>query len=559
MIKADEESRRYRDEEKRIREEAAELQRKLLAAKQEKMQEIMFDSAVLIQKNFRGMRGRVKGKSRMCSLAFKRAFAARDDKLLRKAAELPQKLNVHSNHIRKCQVAAKELILEIIHETYVVNELTDAIRCRSIDLLIDALTLAEDSSMTFPVQYAEAKILLQELLHRRTILDTLAGILEKCTTIPILLDKADKIKMLCQAAADMGLGSSDSVSEALIRVQKIERLIRLRDRIRYAVEVCSPGEMLLAMKELQGLTKVFGKDLMAEEAKAVRGMMRMTHYENSLIDLGEEDDLSNMPSYYDSEDDEDDLAGVDNKTVGRRQRGSVDEPRSVWGQEEYGADAVADEEVLAGDAALVAMQADEEQLETDTRLPPFVMQQLEKLGEAASREDLHAAVEHLKVLVPADKKRKEFVRVFRWVMTYATWRTPAKQVDELSIMKEHRKKMSERGEGGEGIEGGEGVEGVEGVDGSDPQNPQETKEFFANAKPGTPPVYDEYGKRVRKQMDKSQTTMHMVLQREEEARESVSTNKVAFSHATTGTGHSPRRARSPRKGRTWSPTRAFRP
>jgi hypothetical protein len=69
------------------------------------------------------------------------------------------------------------------------------------------------------------------------------SILVKCVTVPKLIAAADPLEALLEQATELDLAGEYQVQDAAARLTRVRNLIHLRDRIRFAVEVCSPSKM----------------------------------------------------------------------------------------------------------------------------------------------------------------------------------------------------------------------------------------------------------------------------------------------------------------------------
>ena len=72
---------------------------------------------------------------------------------------------------------------------------------------------------------------------------TVPRVLVKCVTVSKLVSSADRLQPLLRHATDLGLGGEHAVQDAAQRLKHVHSLIELRDRIRRAVELCSPSRM----------------------------------------------------------------------------------------------------------------------------------------------------------------------------------------------------------------------------------------------------------------------------------------------------------------------------
>ena len=136
--------------------------------------------------------------------------------------------------------------------------------------------------------------------------------------------------------------------------------VYLRDDIRYGVEVCSVRRMRAGMEARGRLTRLYGFDLCAEETVAVNNMMRMF----AMVQGCGTDSTDNTVKDNDEDKDDDD---------------------------------------------------DDQE---DTKLPPFVREQLDLMKQG---KQLEQTVNQFKLLVPSFAKRAQYLRMFKWVVSFATW------------------------------------------------------------------------------------------------------------------------------------------
>lgn len=226
------------------------LQQQIIQAKQERArreiyrrQAQQFEAARNIQRIARGFVFRRRGRLVMCERLLERSLLQRNDNQLRRAIELPQKYHVTSKLIKVYQESARKLILEVLHESYVQNELAEATEIQSVEMLRDAIKLAEQSNMLYLKGLRRAKVALENALFLRSICATIAGVLSKCVTVPKLVARADVLRYLLDRATSCGLGGEPKVQEAALRVRRVRNLIQLRDQFRFAVEICCPEKM----------------------------------------------------------------------------------------------------------------------------------------------------------------------------------------------------------------------------------------------------------------------------------------------------------------------------
>ena len=149
--------------------------------------------------------------------------------------------------IATLQSSAKDAILDTLKESYVKQQLRDAVDSGSDVLLQDALDKANASRMTTveaiaPI-YKEAQEALADHARLHGTLTNLQQDLARSISVPKLLSNVDILLRQVKEARAMGLGGEPPVLEALLRVGKIKSLVGLRDRMRFAIELCAPSLM----------------------------------------------------------------------------------------------------------------------------------------------------------------------------------------------------------------------------------------------------------------------------------------------------------------------------
>jgi myosin heavy subunit len=236
-------------QEKLFRQDYA-LQKRLIEAKREKMKEeqkklarIRNTAAVKIQRIVRGKLGRTFGRVFMCEQMLEHALRFREEPLLRRAIAMPNVFGVSSKLIRVYQQNAKTLILAMLNESYVSNQIDEALTVGSIELLKDAIKLAEESKMMYLPNVKAARLQLNSTLVSRGVLAAMSAVLSRCVTVPKLLARIDLLQVLVLQATQSGFAGEPQIQTCISRLERIRNLITLRDRMRFAVEVCCPSKM----------------------------------------------------------------------------------------------------------------------------------------------------------------------------------------------------------------------------------------------------------------------------------------------------------------------------
>jgi len=191
----------------------------------------------------------------------------------------------------------------------------------------------------------------------------------------------DSLQPLLKQATDLGLAGEYAVQDAALRLKHVQSLIELRDRIRMAVELCSPSKMKSSMAERARLVRLYGPDLLLEEEKAVLGLMRMLSYQHRI-----------------------DSTQLNANTISLRSASIVMAHDKSMSQEQ--------------ESSIGAQEG-------DVFLPPFVHQLLERLRllTLSSSEEYKAAMEKWTKAVPDELRRAFYMRIYKWVVAFATWRS----------------------------------------------------------------------------------------------------------------------------------------
>lgn len=365
LMMAEDEASRLIEEDYRLnaglRKKMEEEKREKLRKEFERVKQLRFSSATCIQKHIRGSQGRSKARTARVHISLERAINGRSELDIQKAILLVDELGVKTKHARTLRQNAKELLLEVQGESFVKVQLEDAIVTDSDELLASALDLAERAGMTYLEVYKRAKLSYERVLQKRSVLGNLKNLLDTCTSVPKLLANQEKLNEYVAHCTEIGLGGEYLVQDTLLRVKRLGSLMVLRDEIRYAVEVCSPSRIEAAMANRNKLVHIFGEELCAEEVAAVLNMRRMFAL------LGNDDKEDERERNSDNEDDED--------------------------------------------------------RDDDAKLPPFVRSTLDLLRDAKSQgeDEVARAESELQLLVPDKALRTRYGRMFKWVVSFATW------------------------------------------------------------------------------------------------------------------------------------------
>eukprot|EP00981_Chlorochromonas_danica_P003982 scaffold753_cov164-Ochromonas_danica.AAC.12 len=226
------------------------LQRRLHEAKMKRIQEeklrvakIRLEACLLIQKIFRGYFHGRRGRVLLVERLFERSLEKREEGLMQLAMQRMLQWRVTSPLIAHYHQSVKHLILEVMKERYVENQIREAIDVKSLELLRSAITQAETYNMPYLPILSEARQVLAGIHNDRAVVSLLADELSRCTSIAILARRHDLLQFLVAEALRRGLHHEPKVSETANRLKKITNVIALRERLRSAVEICSPTRM----------------------------------------------------------------------------------------------------------------------------------------------------------------------------------------------------------------------------------------------------------------------------------------------------------------------------
>lgn len=123
-----------------------------------------------VQRFFRYFLLRKAGRISICENLFRNAFVSRTEESLTKALTQTNKWNIHSRLLRSYIKDAKVLLLDLGSESYIINELVNAIKSKTIELLTDAINLAQESHLLYIPEFREAKYALDEAYRLKNTL-----------------------------------------------------------------------------------------------------------------------------------------------------------------------------------------------------------------------------------------------------------------------------------------------------------------------------------------------------------------------------------------------------
>lgn len=369
-----------------------EEKRQKLIEEEKKFKAIRSSSALIIQKHIRGFLARTKVRVYFCESLFERALQTRSETLLREALHKTSYLNVHSPALHLYQRHAKQLIMEVLSESYIASQLKEAAANDSKHLIEAALRAAKESRMMFLPEVTEAMSKLEELKKTRQTLTWLNTELQRATSVPRLIESVDYIQLLLQQAAKRGLHHDPVCQDALKRVGKVKNLLVVRNKMRFHVETGSLIGMRGALEERGALVGLFGPELFQEEVTAIENMKRMIKY---LPLMKGEMERSRRQS-------------VANLTKGDGE--GKDDISARFGEQK-------------GMLETPAPTA-EDSNHSDVLLPAWVRRLLILQRQCileGNEDELNSAVYRINKLVPDASLRKHYLRIFKWNVAFCSW------------------------------------------------------------------------------------------------------------------------------------------
>jgi myosin heavy subunit len=445
------------------------LQRRIYEARQQKIREERekvkrkHDMAVIrIQKHWKGYMIRCKYRVIMCEQLLEKAIMKRhDEQLLQRAMSQPMKWKVSSKLITYYTKEVKKLILQVMEENYVDNELRNAILLRSYPLLKQAIVLAEEHKMqTYLNSYQIAQQTLQSLQQNRIILQLVNEYLHKSSTIPLLLSHYYDILtyLVTQAITVYHLQGEPAISQAIHRLKQTHHLFLLRERLRTAIEICSPLQMREAYLSRNKYVKFFGEEFLSEEVIAMENMLHMLSYQQSLLsstyDIADELQSLNPPQSRNSNSNSSNSSNRNNNMTGVKDK--YEEHLSKFIGKKLNMHEILYVVLRSKDFQDVptflnhhtnpltskangipksSIWDDGEHFNledhpSDVRiyLPKFIRDPLQVMRDATTTQEYQQALREYVAVVPSPFERRFYLRIFKWTTAFSTWRMGLQQL-----------------------------------------------------------------------------------------------------------------------------------
>lgn len=267
----------------------------------------------------------------------------------------------------------------------------EALAVNSLDMLRAAVQLCLDHNMPYLPILQRAREAIAHINQNRAVLTLLSEELSRCTSIAALIRKHDILSLLAREATTRGFHHDVKVAEATSRLHKVRNLLDLRQRMRAALEVCSPTRMQRAIEERRKLVRMFGDDFLLEEATALDNLAAMLVMQQTLLQ-GEE---------------EEEAAAAEHK----HRRMNMHELFATM----TGGTPFDPNQPLSS-----ATEADSEASDL-VYLPRFVRDPLLRMRNAPSQRELSLAMADFVKVVPAPEQRKFYLRAFKWTVAFAFW------------------------------------------------------------------------------------------------------------------------------------------
>ena len=292
--------------------------------------------------------------------------------------------------IKEYILKSREIVSIMMTESYIIDQLQDAIKSQSVELLRNAVEIAENSKLIFPMVLQDAKKVLVGVLHRQNTLYDIKVILERSTTIAALVDNYDELQKLINTAVKNRLEDESIIHETVSILKNLQKLIEIRDSIRNGVELCSIFQIQAALEKREQMLFVHGPTFLQKETMAALRLFKLLQFESQLapdyrrIITDEADEVSN------NEVDDD----IENKEV-----------------ESYKL-----RHSSMRDSMIKTI------LDNDVKLPIFARTQLEIMKNATTIDEYNEAQINFCALVPNAKKRNGYVRCFKWIVAVVFWK-----------------------------------------------------------------------------------------------------------------------------------------
>jgi len=385
-------------------------------------------AVILIQAQFRGYVIRRKVRVILCEKFFEMALATRSEAGIQRALQRPKQWKVTSKLIKMYSHAAKELILQVMHENYVNDNLLQAIAIKSIPMIQEAIKLTKENDMLYVPAYQIALQELQCLQQQKLIVHLLTNELSKCINMPALLQRYDTLVYLVEEGLKRPeLTTEEVMLSAITRIQKVENLIRLRQELRVAVEICSPTKMKRLLLQRKGMVRMFGEQFLAEEANAIDKLLSMLNYKQTLLTPNTTANTANASEL------EEMKAVMMHPMMDSQQIHHLLLPTATttatnaanWQQQQLTMHEiftlVLQKIVKKPPSSSSSQVAEKEEEEELIYLPKFVRDPLLSMRYAHTAEELQAAITSYIKVVPHEFHRRFYLRIFKWTIAFASW------------------------------------------------------------------------------------------------------------------------------------------
>ncbi len=335
-----------------------------------------------------------RGRFRRVEIMFNEGLDGSDGSKLQKAINQSFYYNLEYHPVIKEYILkSREIVSVMMTEAYIIDQLQDAIKSHSVELLKNAIEMAENSNLIFPMILQDAKRVLHNVLHKQNTLYDIKAVLDRSTTISALVDNYDELQGLIIVAVKNRLEDESIIHDTVSRLKNVQKLIEIRDRIRNGIELCSISQIQVALERREQLLFIYGPTFLQKEVIAALRLFKLLQFESQL-----------SPDY-------------------RRIiiEGSDDTNSD---EEKVQDDNIESQEVESYKLRHSSMRDSmiKNILDNDIKLPIFARAQLEIMKNATTIDEYNEAQINFSALVPNAKKRNGYIRCFKWIVAVAFWK-----------------------------------------------------------------------------------------------------------------------------------------
>lgn len=264
------------------------------------------------------------------------------------------------------------------------------------------------------------------------------------------------------------------IKEIKVTLKRCSGLYQLKTNLRYAIEHCSPSNMIKLMNQRKLHCKLYGRGFLANESNAVEQIMLMLKYHQVVMlpenIFDEDDDDESIVNVVDDLSSINSFAVEEDPQLKKIKNINIDEIVFVGGSEfddsntqgniiknksrvKFNEDVINHGEkdskkTKKSSAKLVPKKLTMYQIfqyiiapknisnnsnpsdDDDSFLPHFVLELLIQMRNAENQKDLDESIEKFVLMIPSEFHRKFYLRVFKWILSFSSW---LKEDDDESI------------------------------------------------------------------------------------------------------------------------------